>query len=123
MIRNRKTKYHYLRIKVFNKSKEVIDLFHSTFQGSSVYQDKRNGVWEQALCGNSRVRKILVELLPSLIVEREHALVALDFDGKHSKLTGEDMEGREVIRGRISRLRLLPCKMVLFYINLYKIPL
>lgn len=103
MIRNRKTKYHYLRIKVSNKSNEVIDLFHSTFKGSPVYQDKRNGVWEWALCGNSRVRKILVEILPGPIVKKEQVLVALDFDGEHTKLTGENIETREVMRGRISR--------------------
>ena len=95
MIRNRKTKYHYLKIQISNRSKEVIDRFYGTVQGSPVYQDKRNGVWEWALCGNSRVGKILAEVLPGPIVKREQALVALDFDGKHSKLTGEGMEGVE----------------------------
>ena len=54
-----------------------------------------------------------MEILPGPIVEKEQVLVAPDLDGKHSELTGEDMEGREVIRGRIARL--LRCKMALSY--------
>lgn len=71
--------YHYLRIKVSNKDRRVIDLFADTFKCGSIYKDKRNDVWDWATANKLNVRQVLNALLPHLIIKKTRATLALKF--------------------------------------------
>lgn len=89
--------YYCIRIKVTNKNTQVLNLFKDIFNCGCIYQDKRSSVWEWSLTSSERIKGILRELLPLLIVRRKQAIEALTFNG-------DDSQECEKLKERIHKL-------------------
>lgn len=98
--------YHFLRLKVTNKNKEVVSLFEEIFGCGHVYLARgvktiRNSIWEWHCQRTPDSQRVLRILLPYLRIKKEQAVLGLSFNG--------DRIQQEKIKMAIRALNHVPC--------------